>query len=207
MARDGNFPPANQPPVARISASPLSGQAPLAVAFSGSASSDSDGTIASYAWSFGDGASATGVTASHAYNVAGTYTAKLTVTDNQGATGSATISIIVSAAPPPVIKACFIQRIDMALAIAKGGTSANARVFVVDETGVVVKGATVSGAWSGLVSGSASGLTGADGSVILKSPKTKKHGMFVFTITGVTVPAGYKYEAGRNLENSDSISN
>jgi len=84
---------ANQPPVAAASATPSSGTVPLAVAFSGSGSSDSDGSIASYAWTFGDGSSASGVSASHTYVGAGTYTAKLTVTDNLGATGSQNLTI------------------------------------------------------------------------------------------------------------------
>jgi PKD repeat protein len=86
----------NQPPVASISASPSSGTAPLSVSFSGSGSKDPDGSIASYAWSFGDGASASGVTTSHTYSNAGTYTATLTVTDNLGATGSASVTIAAS---------------------------------------------------------------------------------------------------------------
>ncbi|MDN3352514.1 PKD domain-containing protein [Actinomadura sp. DC4] len=62
----------------------------LACAFDGTGSSDSDGTIASYAWDFGDGATGTGATPQHTYTGAGTYTAKLTVTDNRG--GTATVS-------------------------------------------------------------------------------------------------------------------
>jgi len=83
----------NQPPNAVISATPASGKAPLTVNFSGAGSSDPDGSIASYAWTFGDGATGSGVTASHVYQAAGSYTAKLTVTDNQGATASATTTI------------------------------------------------------------------------------------------------------------------
>jgi PKD repeat protein len=91
--------PSNQPPVARATATPGSGTAPLAVAFDGRASSDPDGSIASYAWTFGDGGSAAGPTASHTYQGAGTYTARLTVTDNQGATNSTTVSILVTSGP------------------------------------------------------------------------------------------------------------
>ncbi|HKP10935.1 MAG TPA: glycoside hydrolase family 44 protein, partial [Blastocatellia bacterium] len=64
---------ANAPPLAVASASPQSGTAPLAVAFDGRGSSDPDGTIASYAWNFGDGAVASGATANHTYANAGTY--------------------------------------------------------------------------------------------------------------------------------------
>jgi PKD repeat protein len=84
---------ANKPPVAVVSASPQTGVAPLAVAFDGGGSSDPDGTIASSSWSFGDGTTGSGATVSHTYTAVGSYTAKLTVTDNAGATASATVAI------------------------------------------------------------------------------------------------------------------
>jgi PKD repeat protein len=93
----------NQLPVARISAAPSSGVAPLPVSFSGASSSDADGTITSYAWSFGDGASGSGSTQSHAYASAGNYTATLTVTDDRGA--SASTFATVTALAPPIAKA------------------------------------------------------------------------------------------------------
>jgi len=58
--------------------------------FDASESHDPDGTIVSYSWDFGDGNTATGVTASHSYATSGTYTVTLTVTDNDGATDSIT---------------------------------------------------------------------------------------------------------------------
>jgi PKD repeat protein len=70
----------------------------LSAAFDASASADSDGTIAGYAWNFGDGDSATGVTTTHAYDAAGDYLVTLTVTDDRGATASTTR--IVSATVP-----------------------------------------------------------------------------------------------------------
>ncbi len=88
--------PANQPPVARATATPASGTAPLTVAFNGSASSDADGTIAGYGWTLGDGGTATGPAPNHTYASAGNYTAQLTVTDNQGAIGTSTVTISVT---------------------------------------------------------------------------------------------------------------
>jgi|OpeIllAssembly_1097287.scaffolds.fasta_scaffold683061_1 PKD repeat protein len=88
--------PSNQAPVARVSVSPASGPAPLAIAVSGEASSDSDGTIASYAWTFGDGASASGARAVHSYAAVGEYEVRLTVTDDKGATSSATASVVAT---------------------------------------------------------------------------------------------------------------
>lgn len=73
----------------------------LGVAVDGSGSSDPDGSIASYAWSFGDGSTATGRTASHTYGAAGTYTVALTVTDNLGATASTSRQVTVSQPPGP----------------------------------------------------------------------------------------------------------
>jgi PKD repeat protein len=95
----GSGAPANQPPVARATATPGSGTAPLAVAFDGSGSSDPDGSIVSYAWTFGDGGSAAGATTNHTYQTAGTYSAVLTVTDNLGATHSTTLSITANPGP------------------------------------------------------------------------------------------------------------
>jgi PKD repeat protein len=67
------------------------------VAFSGTGSTDTAGTITSYAWNFGDGATGTGATVNHTYAAAGTFTAVLTVTDNLAATSSASKVITVSA--------------------------------------------------------------------------------------------------------------
>jgi DNA-binding beta-propeller fold protein YncE len=52
--------------------------------FSGAASTDPDGSIASWKWAFGDSGTATGPTPSHTYQAAGTYSAKLSVVDNEG---------------------------------------------------------------------------------------------------------------------------
>lgn len=93
----GTSGPANQPPTAVVSGTPTSGTSPLTVAFSAAGSSDADGMIASYAWTFGDGGTATGPTPSHVYQTAGTFTATLTVTDNAGATDAATVTINVTA--------------------------------------------------------------------------------------------------------------
>ena len=86
------------PPVASAIATPSSGVAPLAVSFDGSAST---GQIAKYAWTFGDGATATGAKVSHSYAAAGSFTATLTVTDTVGATAATSKLITVTAPPPP----------------------------------------------------------------------------------------------------------
>ncbi|MEH0153092.1 family 10 glycosylhydrolase [Limibacter armeniacum] len=64
--------------------------------FDGSNSTDDDGSITAYSWNFGDGVTATGVTASHSYAANGTYPVTLTVTDNDGKTAQKTQNIVVS---------------------------------------------------------------------------------------------------------------
>lgn len=67
----------------------------LSVSVDGSTSTDSDGSIVNWAWDFGDGQTATGATATHAYTASGTYPVKLVVTDDRGGTQEVTRSIIV----------------------------------------------------------------------------------------------------------------
>jgi glycosidase/PKD repeat protein len=87
-------PVVNQPPVANAGAD-ITIQVGQIAQFNGSASSDSDGTIASYSWNDGSGA-VTGVNATKQYNAIGTYTVTLTVTDNSGATATDTVVVKVT---------------------------------------------------------------------------------------------------------------
>jgi PKD repeat protein len=102
----------NQPPIAKPGG-PYSGPPAQSILLNGSASSDPDGSITSYAWSFGDGTPTQtckagapappcgGVgapaTVTHAWAGAGNYTVTLTVTDNAGATGTATTTATLTA--------------------------------------------------------------------------------------------------------------
>jgi len=72
----------------------------LGVAVDGTGSTDPDGPVASWAWTFGDGGTATGPVATHDYAAAGSYTVTLTVTDAEGATGTTTRDV-VAVAPEP----------------------------------------------------------------------------------------------------------
>jgi PKD repeat protein len=89
----------NTPPVATASAS-CSG---LTCTFDGTASQDSDGSVVSYTWTFGDGAGASGATASHTYAAAGSYIAQLTVTDDRGATGTQQVTVSPTAPAPQAV--------------------------------------------------------------------------------------------------------
>lgn len=90
----------NQPPVSNPGG-PYSGTVNNAVQFSGSGSTDADGTITSYSWNFGDSTSGSGLNPSHVYTQQGTYQVTLTVVDNGGAQSSATTTATINPPPPP----------------------------------------------------------------------------------------------------------
>ncbi len=93
----------NQPPVAVAEASATEGDAPLTVQFDGTNSFDEDDSIASYAWSFGDGTEASGARAEHAFTQQGLYRARLTVTDQFGARDTDVVEITVGNPPPRAV--------------------------------------------------------------------------------------------------------
>jgi parallel beta-helix repeat protein len=91
----------NARPTAALAASPTSGRAPLTVALDASGSSDADGTVVSYHFAFGDGAVADLSTpvASHTYGT-GSLSPSVTVTDNLGATATASSPTAIAVGPP-----------------------------------------------------------------------------------------------------------
>jgi DNA/RNA endonuclease G (NUC1) len=90
-----------QPPIAAVT-----GPAAIAeggsAAFDASASLDPNGTVASYAWDFGDGSTGTGVSVNHTFVQDGAFTVRVTVTDNDGLTDSATFTVNVTNVAPVV---------------------------------------------------------------------------------------------------------
>jgi|GEM_PF-1609935 len=88
-------------PIASFTATPLQGNPPLEVKFDASASYDLDGKIESYQWKFGDGEQGSGKNVTHVYQKEGAFYAELTVTDNDGLTGSMTKKITVGNPPVP----------------------------------------------------------------------------------------------------------
>lgn len=89
-------------PIANFSFTPDDIIAPAMVSFSGLTSSDSDGTIANYAWDFSDGSFATGSIVSHSFQNSCTYNVKLTVTDDRGGTNSKIQTVLVKENQPPI---------------------------------------------------------------------------------------------------------
>ncbi|MDZ4341769.1 MAG: PKD domain-containing protein, partial [Candidatus Binatia bacterium] len=121
------IPASNQPPTAVMSAAPTTGVGPLSVTFDGSGSTDPDGTIATWAWSFGDGTSGSGAMITHVYTAAGTYIPTLTVTDNGGATNTTSTSIVVNApalpSAPANLTATALSRSSIGLNWTNGSTN------------------------------------------------------------------------------------
>jgi CubicO group peptidase (beta-lactamase class C family) len=94
VACDGtivNDTPSNQPPAAAFGASCVG----LACTFT-DGSTDPDSPLSGWTWSFGDGTGSTTPSPSHAFASAGSYTVGLTVTDDRGAAGSTSRTVVVS---------------------------------------------------------------------------------------------------------------
>ena len=194
---------AGQAPTVALTATPATGTAPLTVALSAAGSSDTDGSIVSYEWTFGDGTTGTGVSATHVYSTAGTYTAQVKVTDNSGL--SNTRSVTITANPVVVTPTTKVAAIDMSLiAVTSTSYRARAAVRITNNAGQPVAGATVRGAWSGLTSRNVSATTNTSGVATFNSTSTRSRGTFIFTVTGVT-KSGLSYTSSQNIETTDSI--
>ena len=95
----------NLPPNAVLTG-PTSADVGVSLTFDGSSSADNDGTIVDYAFDFGDGTVINGgsAAASHTWSATGSWTVTLTVTDDDGATGTDTLPVTTTEAPQlPVI--------------------------------------------------------------------------------------------------------
>ncbi len=126
-------PPPNQAPTAAFTSSCTE----LACGFA-DGSSDSDGTIVSWSWDFGDGAASTASNPSHTYGAAGTYTVTLTVTDDDGATNESSQALTVSAPPAQITLSAVGYKVrgrHQADLTWSGATSANVDVY---RNGVIV---------------------------------------------------------------------
>lgn len=113
-------------------ATPTSGNAPLAVSFTGTANEAG----VSWSWSFGDGGtSATGPATSHTYNSAGNFAATVTVTAADGATASASCPQIVVQTPPPPPDLDCVFDAPASLGVGGGNQLEIVPIVVIDSNG------------------------------------------------------------------------
>ena len=185
----------NKPPAAAVTATPSTGEAPLAVAFSSAGSSDSDGTIASYSWSFGDGGTSTAANPSHTYANSGTNTAALTVTDNKGATGSASMTVTVT---PAIAKTLRSTAINLSGKRIGSRVNVSGQVDVRDAANTAVSGVNVSITWRRPDGTAATqiALTGASGMASFNASGGR--GTYTLTVTNLA-RSGYTFDAAGSL--------
>ena len=198
--------PGNQAPVASTSGtSATSGTAPLAVKFVGTNSYDPDGIITGYLWDFGDGTTSTLANPAHTYGSVGSYVAKLTVTDNSGATGSVTLPITVTA--PVVGKIAKVSSVVLSWVKSTSTTGyAQGVVTITDGAGKALSGATVSVTLSGLVTGSGSAVTNRNGQITVNSAKISSAATGTITLTvNNVVLSGYTYDPTKNTVTSRTL--
>ena len=214
----GNWPAAvvvNQPPVATTAGtSPavsangtISGTAPFTVNFVGNNSRDPDGLIASYLWDFGDGTTSILSNVTKTYSAAGNYTARLTVTDNAGATATATLLIAVAATPPSTMRYVNVSGITMSW-VRSSSTSGyiTGTVTILDHAGKPTPNANVTIAASGLFSGTVTARTNSRGQVTLNTPRLSSavKGTQTYTVTNVVL-TGYIYDPAKNKVTSATL--
>lgn len=196
----------NDPPVANAGPD-QSAYVGEIVNFDGSASADPDGTIVSYDWDFGDGATGSGVTATYVYLAANTYTVTLTVTDNGGLTTQDTSTVTIT--EEPALPTMHVGDISFSADIRSWGRwgswcKVTAFVLIADTSDIAVEGASVSGSWSGAYSSNVSGTTNNAGLVSFQTGWVKGCGIFAFAVDDVTKD-GWAYDPSANVETSDSI--
>jgi PKD repeat protein len=103
----------NSAPVANAGG-PYSSAEGSPITFDGTASTDPDNDIVSYAWDFGDGETGSGPTVQHTYANAGAYTVTLTVTDDDGVTSQTTATATIADVAPTAT-------LDAPLEVGEGG--------------------------------------------------------------------------------------
>ncbi|WP_163931094.1 family 16 glycosylhydrolase [Paraferrimonas sp. SM1919] len=141
----------------------------LSCNFDGSASSDSDGSISSYQWDFGDGNSSNGVSTSHTFSASGDYSVTLTVTDDLAAQATSTQTLSVSQGSEEATSLVVSSITTGTQSAGRGQKYGTATVTITDNLGTAAAGVTVNGRFSGSWNESVSGLTASDGTVTLKT--------------------------------------
>jgi hypothetical protein len=203
--------PEEQAPIVTIEA-PVDGAVVLGgteIVFIGIAEDYEDGNLSgAIVWSsdvdgsLGDGQSAAVVLSGGTPAV--THEVTATVTDSAGLSSSATIVVTVD--DTPVATSMWVADLTGFGEIARNGKrwSADVGIYVVNDLGKPVSGATVSGSWSGDASGTGSCVTDATGICSITSGGLKIQNLeATFTVTGVA--GSLAYDASRNVQTAITI--
>jgi len=188
----------NIPPVANAGAdqtvTDTDGNGTESVVLHGTASFDPDGSIATYEWK--QGAIVLGNTASLNWNApVGANIYILTVTDNEGATSTDTVQVIVNAPPPPANPLHVGDLDGTSASSGKKNWAATVVVITHDGNHNPVPGATVSISWSGGVTASA--VSDANGRCTFTRTLSNSSPNTTLTITSVSHPT-LIYSVGAN---------
>jgi PKD repeat protein len=118
------LPPAGSP-TASFTFSPTAPATGASVFFDGSASQPgTNASIASYVWTFGDGASTSGVAPAHRFENPGTYVVTLTVTNDRGLSSSASQAVAISSGRPSATFTFTVDNPTDTIAVDAGGSTA-----------------------------------------------------------------------------------
>jgi PKD repeat protein len=169
-------PPTNEDPVAAFDLSCVA----LSCSFT-DASTD-DGSIAGWSWTFGDGGTSSSQHPAHTYTSAGPYSVTLTVTDDLGATGTATHDVTVTAPQPTTMT---VGSLTGATTPGRNTWTATVTILVVSG-GVGVPNATVTGTWTAGAPDTC--VTGASGQCTVTSDNLNRRKVPAvrFDVTGAT---------------------
>lgn len=134
----------NRPPVLVSTCTPSSGMAPLTVTVDTAGSYDPDGGTFSYWWDFGDGQGFASPNGTHVYTTAGTYTVRVTLTDQQGLSSSRSYTVNVSSSVIPF----RCSNITLSGVRFLGTVVISGKVTLIDQNNVPVGGAMVNVKWT-----------------------------------------------------------
>jgi len=177
-------------PIANFTATPISGNSPLVVQFTGT----STGNITSRLWNFGDGTTSTEQNPIHTYTFkdTGDFTVSLSVT-GLGGTNTKTKTNYIHLNAPPIKVNMRLWKKD----VFRSWYQAYAELTVTqnDPTGLPISGATIEGTWSGGYGGtvSFSSVTNANGGISLRTEWVEKGGTVTFTVNKVII-GGKEYD-------------
>jgi hypothetical protein len=177
----------------------------LSCSFEGSGSWDPDGSVVSYAWSFGDGGVGGGVSPTHLYGTGGPVQVTLTAIDDRGGSSSVTQTVSPDAGPPFVSDA-FARTVSRGLGTADVG-GAWSTVGALSQFSVAPGGAVLNLGKAGqqLEGFVGPARTDADVTVMLSANRLPVGGPLYLTVTGRRVAAGTSYSARLVVDPTGSV--